>query len=156
MSNLKTEIAHVAYMADPQSLSDRHNFDNPVYGMQTGADNTRLLNNLRPKMNNLDRGSGPSDYDDNSNASSRGIISFILTLNLYNVENFNHSAGTYSINFNTTSEKNYNADLTNPNVYHSIDEASKEEHVYDEIKQKEGFSSPGMSILFQITYEWLC
>ncbi|XP_037909252.1 protein draper isoform X3 [Hermetia illucens] len=138
VSNLKTEIAHVAYMADPQSLSDRHNFDNPVYGMQTGADNTRLLNNLRPKMNNLDRGSGPSDYDDNSNASSR--------------------AGTYSINFNTTSEKNYNADLTNPNVYHSIDEASKEEHVYDEIKQKEGFSSPGMEYrknIFKDEYDHL-
>lgn len=35
-----------------------------------------------------------------------------------------------------------NADLTNPNVYHSIDENS-EEHVYDEIKQKEGYKDPG-------------
>lgn len=39
-------------------------------------------------------------------------------------------------------QKNMNADLTNPNVYHSIDE-NNEEHVYDEIKQKEGYKDPG-------------
>lgn len=31
--------------------------------------------------------------------------------------------------------KNREADLTNPNIYHSIDE--KVDHVYDEIKQKD-------------------
>lgn len=31
-----------------------------------------------------------------------------------------------------------NADLTNPNVYND-----KEEHVYDEIKHKEGYKDPG-------------
>lgn len=35
-----------------------------------------------------------------------------------------------------------NADQTNPNVYHSIGD-NNEEHVYDEIKQKEGYKDPG-------------
>lgn len=39
--------------------------------------------------------------------------------------------------------KNMKADLTNPNVYHSIDE-NNEEHVYDEIKHKEGYKDPGI------------
>lgn len=39
-------------------------------------------------------------------------------------------------------QKNLKADLTNPNVYHSIDE-NNEEHVYDEIKHKEGNKDPG-------------
>lgn len=38
--------------------------------------------------------------------------------------------------------KNLNADATNPNVYNSL-EGLKEEHVYDEIKQKEGYKDPG-------------
>lgn len=120
VSNLKTEIQHVQYITDPRgAYPDRHNFDNPVYGFQ-GAD-ARLLNNLRPKMNNLDR-SG-SEYGDDSNASSR--------------------AGTYSINYNSDMlQKNLNADLTNPNVYNSIEDPLKEEHVYDEIKHKEGFKDP--------------
>jgi hypothetical protein len=35
--------------------------------------------------------------------------------------------------------KNKNADLDNPNMYHSIDDlnGTKVEHLYDEIKQKE-------------------
>ena len=77
VSNLKTEIAQVQYIKDPQSFPDRHNFDNPVYGFQ-GPDSTRLLNNLRnnSKMNNLNLGatSNSSDFytDDNSNASGKG------------------------------------------------------------------------------------
>lgn len=43
-------------------------------------------------------------------------------------------------------QKNLNADLTNPNLYHSIDDNS-EEHVYDEIKQKEGYKEPGKDSL---------
>lgn len=39
--------------------------------------------------------------------------------------------------------KNLTADLTNPNVYNSIEDALKEEHVYDEIKHKEGCKDPG-------------
>lgn len=53
-------------------------------------------------------------------------------------------AGTYSINYNSEMlQKNLNADLTNPNVYNSIEDPLKEEHVYDEIKQKEGYKDPG-------------
>ncbi|XP_037810487.1 protein draper isoform X5 [Lucilia sericata] len=122
VSNLKTEIAHVQYISDPtQGWPDRHNFDNPVYGMNHTNPETRLLNNLRPKINNLNL-VGTDMYADDSNASSR--------------------AGTYSINYNHDMlAKNLNADLTNPNVYNSI-EGLKEEHVYDEIKQKEGYKDP--------------
>lgn len=75
VSNLKTEIQHVQYISDPsQGWPDRHNFDNPVYGLQ-GAD-ARLLNNLQPKMNNLDR--NIPVYGDDSNASSRGKINEII------------------------------------------------------------------------------
>lgn len=60
------------------------------------------------------------------------------------------TAGTYSINYNHDMlAKNLNADLTNPNVYNSI-EGLKEEHVYDEIKQKEGYSKdPGKFFFVQ-------
>lgn len=76
--NLKTEIAHVQYTADPQSQPDRHHFDNPVYAFGTNAvptnipDSATLLNNLRPhKPTNLER------YND-SLASSRGTDPLIL------------------------------------------------------------------------------
>lgn len=39
--------------------------------------------------------------------------------------------------------KNRDADLTNPNIYHSIDD--KVDHVYDEIKQKD-VKEPGKKI----------
>lgn len=62
--NLKTEIAHVQYIADPPSQPDRHHFDNPVYAFQpstssqTASDSSTLLNNLRSnnKTTNLGRG----------------------------------------------------------------------------------------------------
>lgn len=122
--DLKTTIADVEFHANPQTQPDRHHFDNPVYAFQTAGntDNTQLLNNLRPsKPTNLERYKlGISDTD--SNASSR--------------------AGTYSVNFNSdTSQKNYNADMTNPNVYQFIDE-NNGEHVYDEIVQKEAYKDP--------------
>lgn len=60
----------------------------------------------------------------------------------FNVE-FVILAGAYAINYSPDMlQKNLNADLTNPNVYYSIDE-NNEEHVYDEIKQKEGYNDPG-------------
>ncbi|XP_017843543.1 protein draper isoform X4 [Drosophila busckii] len=125
MSNLKTEIAHVHYTHDTNGLGwppANHNFDNPVYGMQP---DTRLLpHQLRPKMNNFNQnGSLCTDYGDDSNASSR--------------------VGSYSINYNhELLNKNMNADMTNPNVYNAIGDPLKEEHVYDEIKQKEGYKDP--------------
>lgn len=60
------------------------------------------------------------------------------------VDNFVFSV--HSINFNTdTSQKNFNADMTNPNVYQFIDE-NNSEHVYDEIVQKEAYKDPGESV----------
>lgn len=54
-------------------------------------------------------------------------------------------AGAYSINYNTDMlQKNLNADMTNPNVYNSIDD-NFEDHVYDEIKGKDYY--PGEIII---------
>lgn len=121
--DLKTEIADVEFHANPQGQPDRHHFDNPVYAFANQTDNSNLLNNLRPnRPTNLDRYK-LTYSDSDSNASSR--------------------AGQYSLNFNADmSQKNLNADATNPNMYHSIDE-NNDEHVYDEIKQKEGTKDPG-------------
>ncbi|XP_023161071.2 protein draper isoform X4 [Drosophila hydei] len=116
VSNLKREIAQVQYTINPSGPAN-HNFDNPVYGMQAEA--SLLPNHLRPKMNNFNQnGSLCTDYGDDSNASNR--------------------VGSYSIKYNhELLNKNMNADLTNPNVYND-----KEEHVYDEIKHKEGYKDP--------------
>lgn len=60
--NLKTEIAHVQYIADPPSQPDQHHFDNPVYAFQpstsTPSDSSTLLYNLQQsqKPSNLGRG----------------------------------------------------------------------------------------------------
>lgn len=65
--NLKTEITHVKYIADPSSQPDRHHFDNPVYAFPAAAststnttfsDNSTLLNDFRSphKDAKLDRG----------------------------------------------------------------------------------------------------
>lgn len=68
-------------------------------------------------------------------------IYYIYILVIFYV--FIRTAGTYSINYNHDMfAKNFNADLTNPTVYNSL-EGLKEEHVYDEIKQKEGYKDPG-------------
>uniref|UniRef100_A0A336M5K8 CSON012428 protein n=1 Tax=Culicoides sonorensis TaxID=179676 RepID=A0A336M5K8_CULSO len=127
VANLKAEINHVvSYMSGEPPPG---NFDNPVYQFQgssssRGPHDTSVLmnengvirNNLRipPKPTNLDR----YRYDDGSSmASSR--------------------AGTYSMNYNhDLSMKNFNADLTNPNIYEAV-----KDHVYDEIKQKEGYQA---------------
>ncbi|XP_060660309.1 protein draper isoform X3 [Drosophila nasuta] len=125
VSNLKTEIAHVHYTHETNGGGwppANHNFDNPVYGMH--PETSLLPSHLRPKMNNFNQnGSLTADYGDDSNASSR--------------------VGSYSINYNhELLNKNLNADLTNPNVYNAIGDSLKEEHVYDEIKQKEGYKDP--------------
>lgn len=44
------------------------------------------------------------------------------------------------------SMKNKDADMTNPNVYHCIDDEKDIDHVYDEIKHKEGYGN--FSFLF--------
>lgn len=44
-------------------------------------------------------------------------------------------------------QKNKDADLTNPNLYSIIDE-----HVYDEIKHKEGYRDPGKSFSLSLNH----
>lgn len=73
--NLKTEIAHVQYIADPPSQPDRHHFDNPVYAFQPStstsvvSDSSTLLNNLRSshKPLNLSRGKIKANISHNQN-----------------------------------------------------------------------------------------
>lgn len=72
VSNLKTEIAHVHYTHETSGNGwppTNHNFDNPVYGMES-----RLLPNNMRKMNNFNQNVpvGNGDYADDSNASTRG------------------------------------------------------------------------------------
>lgn len=45
----------------------------------------------------------------------------------------------YSIQYLTESQKNFDADMTNPN-YNTIDD---KDHVYDEIKHKDGYKDLG-------------
>ncbi|XP_038115566.1 protein draper isoform X4 [Culex quinquefasciatus] len=128
VANLKAEVNHVVnYMCQEQP----GHFDNPVYsayqgqpGSGSGAaaagnrlENNGLLpngslirNNLRTQKSNLDKYRYPE----------------------------NESVGTdrsYSIQYLTESQKNFDADMTNPN-YNTIDD---KDHVYDEIKHKDGY-----------------
>lgn len=116
VANYKAEISHVVkYMSE-----DPNNFDNPVYSYQQASVNTDAstllhrngMNNLRQtKPSNLDR---MNNFDQDSNSSGR--------------------AAAYSLQYDSQlmNEKNHLADLTNPNVYTSIDD----DHLYAEIKQK--------------------
>ncbi|CAG9133090.1 unnamed protein product [Plutella xylostella] len=54
-----------------------------------------------------------------------------------------------------SSLKNKDADLTNPNLYHCIEEDNKLDHVYDEIKQKEGFGK-NIHMLTTVISECAC
>lgn len=100
---------------------DRNNFDNPVYSYQQASISTDAstllhrngMNNLRQtKPSNMDR---LNNFDQDSNSSGR--------------------AAAYSLQYDSQlmNQKNHEADLTNPNVYTTIDD-----HLYDEIKLKGG------------------
>lgn len=115
VSNLKAFNHVVKYMSE-----DRNNFDNPVYSYQQASVSTDAstllhrngLNNLRQtKPINVDR---LNNLDQDSNSSGR--------------------AAAYSLQYDSQlmNEKNHLADLTNPNVYTSIDD----DHLYAEIKLK--------------------
>lgn len=120
VENLKTEIAHVQYIADPP---ERNNFDNPVYTYQGGGkrDNEHLLNNTNCMIrNNLNRPS--NTLLERARLAQMGAASCSSTV-AYNVED------------ELRSLKNKDADATNPNIYHSLDKL--DDHVYDEIKQKD-------------------
>jgi hypothetical protein len=135
VANLKTEIAHVQYIADPEAAPDRHHFDNPVYSYQTpttkGDDGTNLLlsnvqkirNDLGASKNNTNmerQKLGVSCSEDDDDLSMKGACGL-----------------TYD---HPTSTKNREADAGNPNVnmHHSIEDLQddrKVEHLYVEIKQ---------------------
>lgn len=124
-ANLKTEMAHVKYIAEQQgfggnTIIDRNHFDNPVYSYGSPPkrdDESNLLNNTNIIRNNLkqtntilerQRMGLPCCSTDGDDFSSKGYCGS-----------------------ETNSLKNKNADATNPNLYQGID------HVYDEIKQKD-------------------
>lgn len=129
VANLKAEITHVVkYMSE-----DRNNFDNPVYSYQQASISTDastllhrngVMNNLRQtKPSNMDR---LNNFDQDSNSSGR--------------------AAAYSLQYDSQlmNQKNHDADLTNPNVYTTIDD-----HLYDEIKLKGGDTGK-KSMIFQL------
>lgn len=93
VKNLKTEIAHVTYIADPL---ERNNFDNPVYTFQAPnkKDNELLLNNTMLIKNNFSRAI--------NGAAGSSLDAFYKEDELRSL-------------------KNREADATNPNIYHSID-----------------------------------
>lgn len=128
VANLKAEINHVVkYMSDGPAPG---HFDNPVYSYQNSvqSDTSTLLN--RGGMNNLQQ-TKPSNID---------------RLNNFNDEsNLNSRATTYSLKYDPElmNQKNFQADMTNPNLYHSIEDVSKDYHLYDEIKNKDGYKDIG-------------
>lgn len=117
VANLKAEIGHVVrYMSD-----DPRNFDNPVYSYQTSSVNTdtSTLLHRNGRMNNF-----------------RTPPTRPLNMPLNNFDNASNSSGraaAYSLQYDPEfmNQKNHEADLTNPNLYSSIDD-----HLYDEIKLK--------------------
>ncbi|CAH2071184.1 unnamed protein product, partial [Iphiclides podalirius] len=119
--NLKREIAHVHYTADPNQQPEQQHFDNPVYSFQgstRGDDSATLLNNATQIFNNLGSGS---------------------KLNNATLEKLRMTATSSNDSYDPFSSlKNKDADATNPNLYHCIDD-DKLDHVYDEIKHKEGY-----------------
>lgn len=125
VANLKTQIVHVQYIADAQSLSpDRNHFDNPVYSYQTGPrkdDDIGLLNNTHHIRNNLVKQNNTNLERQRSGTAGSSTEDDLKDANGINSADFN-------------SLKNRDADATNPNIYHSIE---KLDHVYDEIKQKD-------------------
>ncbi|KAL4716618.1 hypothetical protein ACJJTC_008253 [Scirpophaga incertulas] len=121
--NLKREIAHVHYTADPNSQPEQQHFDNPVYSYQgstRGDDSTTLLNNATI-LNNL---------------GSKMSNTTMEKLRMRPGGSGDSCSSTYDP---FSSLKNKDADANNPNLYHFIDDDSKLDHVYDEIKHKEGY-----------------
>lgn len=128
VANLKAEVNHVVnYMIQEQP----GHFDNPVYSAFQGqpgsggagqstvdrsasngmlANGSLIRNNLRNPKSNLDKYRYPENESVGSDRS-------------------------YSIQFLSESQKNFDADMTNPN-YNTIDD---KDHVYDEIKHKDGY-----------------
>lgn len=145
--NLKTVIADVEFIANPQLQTnrDRNHFDNPVYAMR---DNAQLLRSVPPvKPTNLERLKRGLQPNGRAHCDGDEPLASVASTTSSDSGGGGAAAagraGAYSIDYNSEmTQKNLNADLTNPNLYHSIDDNS-EEHVYDEITQKEGYKDPG-------------
>ncbi|XP_058838776.1 protein draper isoform X4 [Topomyia yanbarensis] len=129
VANLKAEVNHVVnYMIQEQP----GHFDNPVYSAYQG----------QPGIGG--GGGGGQSTGSRSNTDSSGLLAngSVIRNNLRNPDKYrcpkNESIGTdrsYSIQFLSESQKNFDADMTNPN-YNTIDD---KDHVYDEIKHKDGY-----------------
>lgn len=83
--NLKTEIAHVLYTADPKSQPDRHHFDNPVYAFPPAAssstntsfsDNSTLLNDFRSPHNVVTKSDRGNFINSNTLFESKSLFKF--------------------------------------------------------------------------------
>lgn len=135
VADLKMEIGHVQYIAEPVVTPDQNHFDNPVYSYQSSdkpddgsvnlLNNSVIRNNLGMKSVNSEKAKLESlGSVEEDNASCKGTL------------NIQHS--------HMASVKNKDADHGNPNinVYHSIDEIDSKkiinEPLYDEIKQNNG------------------
>lgn len=110
----------------------------------------QVKNNLM-KNNNLER----QKLDDEEMALKNGKT-FAQKAKFFNlglpIIFFIFTTGAFALSFeHPASQKNREADMNNPNVYQSIDELDdrKIDHLYDEIKQKEGFN-PGKFCKFKI------
>jgi len=98
VSNLKTEIAHVQYIANPSGFSpDQNHFDNPVYTYQgtIKRDNELLLNNARI-VNNFEKASNSNMEKarlgiaccstDDEEYATKGRLHFSFHTNLSNTD----------------------------------------------------------------------
>ncbi|XP_028030978.1 protein draper-like, partial [Bombyx mandarina] len=121
VKNLKREIAHVVYTADPHSQPEQQHFDNPVYSYQGSTrsdDSASLLNNATHIVNNLGTGTKLSNTT---------------------IEKLRMKATASNDAYDPMSSiKNKDADANNPNLYQYVED-NKLDHVYDEIKHKEGY-----------------
>ncbi|XP_055538760.1 protein draper isoform X3 [Wyeomyia smithii] len=127
VANLKAEVNHVVnYMIQEQP----GHFDNPVYSAYQGQPGSGA------GQPTLDRGTN------NGMLANGSLIRNNLRNPKSNLEKYrypeNESFGSdrsYSIQYLSESQKNFDADMTNPN-YNTIDD---KDHVYDEIKHKDGY-----------------
>lgn len=130
VANLQAEVNHVVnYMIQEQP----GHFDNPVYSAYQG----------QPNAGGSGQGTvGRHPTDNNGLLSNGSLIRNNLRNPKSNLDKYrypeNESVGTdrsYSIQYLSESQKNFDADMTNPN-YNTIDD---KDHVYDEIKHKDGY-----------------
>lgn len=146
VATLKDVLAHVHYVADPVIVSDRHHFDNPVYSYNGSSANPRTipsdgkLNNSQIKNNNLiaQRTMVKENNLDKQKFANRTIAAPNRGED-DDVESVTYTGGACSSTGSSTCptlrSKNLEADLVNPNLYHSIEDL-KLDHVYEQIKSK--------------------